>query len=119
MGDQATDADEASAETAAQAALHRIGLALSGGGIRAAVFHLCVLRRAPAGERVDRFDRVRGSLVTAAVISQSGMKWPTSEDYPGSVYPELRRRIVIRPEGRLTVGDALRVSRLITANARF
>ena len=37
VSDQATDTDEASSETAPQAASHRIGLALSGGGIRAAV----------------------------------------------------------------------------------
>jgi NTE family protein len=93
----ATPADEPDTETAPRAASHRIGWARSGGGIRAAVFHLGVLRRL-AGEglleSVSAISTVSGgSLITAAVMSQCGMKWPTSDEYLGSVYPELRRRI--------------------------
>jgi hypothetical protein len=68
MGDQATDADEASAETAAQAALHRIGLALSDGGIRAAVFHLGVLRRLASGHLLENVSIV--STVSGVASSQ-------------------------------------------------
>lgn len=97
MSDQATDTDEASSETAPQAASYGIGLALSGGGIRAAVFHLGVLQRL-AFERVLESVWVvstvsGGSLVAAAIFSQAGMKWPSSDDYLRSIYPELRRRI--------------------------
>ena len=97
VSDQATDTDEGSSETAPHAASHRIGLALSGGGIRAAVFHLGVLRRL-AFERLLESVRVvstvsGGSLVAAAIFSQAGMKWPSADDYLRSIYPELRRRI--------------------------
>lgn len=75
----------------------RIGLALSGGGVRAAVFHLGVLRRLASQSLLDCVGTVStvsgGSLVTAAIISQAGMKWPTSDEYLRSVYPELRDRI--------------------------
>jgi NTE family protein len=72
-------------------------LALSGGGIRAAVFHLGVLRRLADEDLLESVSAIStvsgGSLITAAVMSQCGMKWPTSDEYLGSVYPELRRRI--------------------------
>lgn len=97
LSDQATDTDEASPKTAPQAASHRIGLALSGGGIRAAVFHLGVLRRLAFERLLERISVIStvsgGSLITAAIFCQAGMKLPSSDDYLGSVYPELRRRI--------------------------
>jgi NTE family protein len=94
---EATDTDEAFSETAPQAVSDRIGLALSGGGIRAAVFHLGVLRRLAFERLLERISVIStvsgGSLITAAIFSQAGMKWPSSDDYLESVYPELRRRI--------------------------
>jgi NTE family protein len=71
-----------------------IGLALSGGGIRAAVFHLGVLRRlADEGllESVSQLSTVSGgSLITAAVFAKSRMQWPGSADYQRRLYGELR-----------------------------
>jgi NTE family protein len=97
MDGGAADTDEASPETAPQAASQRIGLALSGGGIRAAVFHLGVLRRLAFERLLESVSTVStvsgGSLVTAAIVSQAGMKWPSSAEYLRSTYPELRRRI--------------------------
>jgi NTE family protein len=79
----------------------RIGLALSGGGIRAAVFHLGVLRRlAEAGmlEQVTQVSTVSGgSLVTGALFAHAGNRWPSSKEYVETVYPLLR--------GILTAGD--------------
>jgi hypothetical protein len=76
----------------------RIGLALSGGGIRAAVFHLGVLRRLASEHLLENVSAIStvsgGSLIIAAIVSQAGMKWPSSEEYLGSTYPALRRRIV-------------------------
>ena len=73
----------------------KIGLALSGGGVRAAVFHLGVIKRlAEEGllEEVSTVSTVSGgSLVMAAVISRSGMSWPSSRRYLQSIFPELRR----------------------------
>ncbi|WP_407525786.1 patatin-like phospholipase family protein [Methylobacterium oryzisoli] len=78
----------------------RVGLSLSGGGIRAAVFHLGVLRRLARDnllEQVSSLSTVSGgSLVTAAVFAHSGMIWPGSEQYRSDVYPRLRELITAR-----------------------
>jgi NTE family protein len=72
----------------------RIGLALSGGGVRAAAFHLGVLKRlADEGllESVSAISTVSGgSLVMAAVISRAGINWPSSNRFAEQVYPSLR-----------------------------
>jgi NTE family protein len=74
-----------------------IGLALSGGGIRAAVFHLGVFRRlADEGllESVAQISSVSGgSLAVAALFSHSDLRWPTSSEYCSAVYPKLRTLI--------------------------
>jgi NTE family protein len=68
-----------------------IGLALSGGGFRAAAFHAGVLRRlANAGlfASIKQISTVSaGSLVISAIISRFG--WPTDDDYEDIVFPEL------------------------------
>lgn len=72
----------------------KIGLALSGGGVRAAVFHLGVLRRlADQGllEEVSTLSTVSGgSLVTALIFSHADMRWPTSENFRSTILPQLR-----------------------------
>lgn len=78
----------------------KLGLALSGGGVRAAVFHLGVLRcladRA-AMERVSHLSTVSGgSLIAAAVMTAGGMRWPRSTEYRESVYPTLRELLTTR-----------------------
>lgn len=69
-----------------------IGLALSGGGFRAAAFHAGVLRRlAKAGllGSVKQISTVSGgSLVLSAIISRFG--WPTDSDYESVVFPTLK-----------------------------
>src|ERR1700722_18663551 len=76
------------------------GLALSGGGVRAAVFHLGVLRCLAdhgAMERVSHLSTVSGgSLITAAVMTVSAMRWPSSDEYRDSVYPQLRELLTTR-----------------------
>jgi len=71
-----------------------IGLTLSGGGIRAAVFHLGVLRRlADEGllESVTGVSTVSGgSLVTAAIVSKAKMQWPSSAEYRDRLYAGMR-----------------------------
>ena len=69
-----------------------IGLALSGGGFRAAAFHAGVLRRlAKAGllGSVKQISTVSGgSLILSAIISRFG--WPTDNAFEAIVFPELR-----------------------------
>lgn len=71
-----------------------IALALSGGGIRAMVFHLGVLRHlAERGllESVERISSVSGgSLLVGLLLAQNGMRWPTSERFLSHSLPTLR-----------------------------
>lgn len=75
----------------------RIGLALSGGGFRAAAFHAGVLQRlADNGwlERVQQISSVSGgSLFTGLVFHISGYRWPTSKQYLNNVLPHIRNLI--------------------------
>lgn len=72
----------------------RIGLALSGGGTRAAVFHLGVLRRLAVDGRLDQITKLStvsgGSLVTAMVFAHGGMVWPSSTEFEERIFPRLR-----------------------------
>ena len=72
----------------------KIGLTLSGGGTRAAVFHLGVLRRLAEDDRLEDVSAIStvsgGSLVTAAVFAHSSMTWPTSARFLSHTYPNLR-----------------------------
>jgi NTE family protein len=75
----------------------KIGLALSGGGMRAAVFHLGVLDRLAAEGLLESVVFVStvsgGSLGTGLVYALSGNRWPSSEAYSQTVLPEARRLI--------------------------
>ena len=72
-----------------------IGLALSGGGIRATVFHLGVLARLA---REGRFEQVTfistasgGSLAIALVWATAGGSWPSSKEFLRDCVPNCRR----------------------------
>jgi NTE family protein len=73
----------------------RIGLALSGGGVRATVFHLGVLARLACDpshklESVKAISTVSGgSLATGLVFSKSGNSWPTSEGFITTTLPSI------------------------------
>jgi len=72
-----------------------IAIALSGGGTRAAVFHLGVLNRlAQAGilEGVSRLSTVSGGSIAAALVfCQNNHQWPTSAQYLERVFPDLQK----------------------------
>ena len=63
----------------------KLGIALSGGGVRAAVFHLGVLGRLAADGLLEKITRIStvsgGTLVTGLIYSIAGNKWPTSDFY--------------------------------------
>lgn len=73
----------------------RVGLALSGGGMRAAVFHLGVLGRLAAEgvlESVEFLSTVSGgSLGTGLIYTVAGNRWPASDEYLDEVVPEAKR----------------------------
>ena len=73
----------------------RIGLALSGGGYRALVFHLGILARLASDNLLEEVSFVStvsgGSLAAALIYATNSYKWPSSQTYLNQVIPEIRR----------------------------
>lgn len=73
----------------------KIALALSGGGIRAMVFHLGVLTYLAEQKRLEQVSHIStvsgGSLITGLIFQQNNMKWPTSEQFLSFVRPQIKR----------------------------
>jgi len=93
----------------------RLGLALSGGGVRAAVFHLGVLRCLADRrvlEDVTHLSTVSGgSLIVAAVMATNRLRWPGSSAYRETVFPALRTLLTSRDLfslGAIGLGSAIR-----------
>ena len=72
----------------------KMGLALSGGGFRALVFHLGVLARLAEERRLEEVTFLStvsgGSLAVGLIHALNGNRWPTSACYQ-EVIPEARR----------------------------
>ncbi len=68
-----------------------IGLALSGGGVRAATFHLGVLARLAEDTLLERVTFIStvsgGSMAAGLVFALAGHGWPTSATYRDDVLP--------------------------------
>ncbi len=75
-----------------------IGLCLSGGGVRALVFHLGVLKwMAQAGlwNQVRFISTVSGaSLGTALVFEFAGQRWPNSDEFLSQILPKINKLLV-------------------------
>lgn len=71
-----------------------IGIALSGGGIRALVFHLGILARLAAEDRLEEVRFIStvsgGSLCAALVFAATNYRWPSSAGFQEEVVPYLR-----------------------------
>lgn len=82
------------------AAAEAIGLALSGGGVRAAAFHAGVLRYlAEQGllEQVEHVSSVSGgSLFVGMVFQYGNYRWPGSERYLKDVLPHVRQTLTTK-----------------------
>lgn len=80
--------------------LQNIGLALSGGGIRATIFHLGVLKwiaEKGALEEVKSVSSVSGaSLCIGMVYSHNNLRWPTSEEFLTTVLPSIEKVLLTR-----------------------
>lgn len=78
----------------------RIALVLSGGGIRAMVFHLGMMKLlAERGlmENIDKLSTVSGgSLLTGLIFQENQMQWPSSELFLTTIYPVLRAKLCQR-----------------------
>jgi NTE family protein len=72
-----------------------IGIALSGGGYRATVFHLGVLARLAEDEALEQVSVLStvsgGSLCIGMVHGLNGMRWPASQEYLDHVVSDARR----------------------------
>lgn len=75
-----------------------IGIALSGGGIRATIFHLGILKWMSENnmlEEIIRISSVSGaSLCIGLIYSYNNYKWPTSEEYLSKVLPNIQKVIL-------------------------
>lgn len=72
----------------------KIGIALSGGGVRAAVFHLGILGRLAEDGLLEKITRIStvsgGTLITGLVYSIAGNKWPTSDFFLNECLVQIR-----------------------------
>ena len=72
----------------------KIGLCLSGGGIRAAIFHLGALECLADWQLLEKVTAIStvsgGSLATAAIFGNTQGQWPTSEQFRQDILPALR-----------------------------
>lgn len=73
----------------------QIGMALSGGGIRATVFHLGVLARLASDNRLEDISFLStvagGSLCVGLVFAANNGRWPSSQEFCDDVVPQIRR----------------------------
>ncbi|MBM2608464.1 patatin-like phospholipase family protein [Pasteurella multocida] len=73
----------------------KIALALSGGGIRAIVFHLGVLSYLAEQQRLEEITHIStvsgGSLVMGLIFQHANMKWPTSQQFLNFIRPQIKR----------------------------
>lgn len=77
-----------------------LALVLSGGGIRAMVFHLGVLKLMAEEQMLEQVQKVStvsgGSLLVGLMLQENGMRWPTSHEFLTIVYPKLRKNLCER-----------------------
>lgn len=77
-----------------------LGLVLSGGGIRAMLFHLGVLKCLAQRNLLESIERIStvsgGSLLVGLILNESGMLWPNSAQFVDSVLPTLRIKLCTR-----------------------
>ncbi|BAO29637.1 patatin-like phospholipase family protein [Sulfuritalea hydrogenivorans] len=75
----------------------QVALALSGGGIRAMIFHLGVLRHLAENGALETISRVStvsgGSLLLGLVFKECDYVWPRSDQFLSQVYPALREQL--------------------------
>lgn len=74
-----------------------IALVLSGGGIRAMVFHLGLLQYLAERHLLEQVTRIStvsgGSLLVGLIFRQNGMVWPTSEQFISNIVPALKAEV--------------------------
>ena len=78
----------------------KIGLALSGGGVRAAAFHAGVLQYLAEQGQMEEVVYISsvsgGSLLTGLVFNLAHGKWPNSVEYQDEILPKVRSTLTRR-----------------------
>ena len=76
----------------------KIGIALSGGGIRATIFHLGVLKWMAENSLLDKTSYIStvsgASLCVGLIYSCNDLKWPGNEDFRGHVLERVKEVIL-------------------------
>lgn len=89
----------------------KIGLALSGGGFRATVFHFGVLARLAEENRLEDVTCLStvsgGSLCAGLVYALNGFRWPSSAEYIDKIAPKVRRVLTTKDLQRALIVRAL------------
>ncbi len=87
----------------------KIGIALSGGGYRAAAFHIGVLARLAKSELLEHFSFIStvsgGSMAIGLVYQNNGFKWPSSTKYLKDFVPFAYKTLTSANLQRNVVGD--------------
>jgi NTE family protein len=78
----------------------KIGITLSGGGVRAAAFHLGVLKRLADENLLEKIEMLStvsgGSLVTGMVYHANDNKWPNSEEFNIKCFPYVKKCLTVK-----------------------
>lgn len=78
----------------------KIGIALSGGGVRALIFHLGVLKRLAEEQKFNDVTQIStvsgGSLGMGLIFNINGLKWPSDEIYLESNLPQIRKLLTTK-----------------------
>ena len=71
----------------------KIGLALSGGGTRAGVFHAGILKALAQRKLLEKISFISsvsgGSIVIGLIFLYNRYKWPTSQEYLDNIFPKI------------------------------
>ena len=88
----------------------KIGLALSGGGFRATVFHLGMLARLAEDNHLEEVTFLStvsgGSLCAGLVHAINGFAWPASGDLISKVIPKARELLTTQDLARSDLASA-------------
>ena len=87
----------------------KIGLALSGGGTRAGVFHAGILKAMATRKLLDKISFISsvsgGSIVIGLILIHNNYRWPTNQEYLDKIFPKieeyftqfnLQRKVIIQ-----------------------
>jgi NTE family protein len=90
----------------------KIGIALSGGGYRAATIHIGVLARLAKSELLENITFIStvsgGSMATGIIYKSNGYKWPTSQEYIEKALPFAYKTLTTINLQRIVLWDVLK-----------